>query len=141
MLHIIKGQTNNIPVTLKEKRINASGTTVYYYLKLVNDMSKKEWYGYGFMTHYDRYSNFAINDAVGSPPNTLLNEGFHTYSIYEVTSNAFGNDGDASLTDDLIVEQGKAFVKDNNVTEVSYTQYTPTDNTNTTNSNTTYIKI
>lgn len=142
MLHITKGQLNNIPVTLNEKRVNDSGTTVYYYMKLVNDMTKKEYYTYGSMTHYARYSMFSFNDAVGSPPNELpTNEGFFTYTIYEVTSLSLGNEGDASLTDSLAVEKGKAFVSNDAVTEVSYTQYTPTSNKNTTNSNTNYIKI
>jgi len=142
MIHIVKGETNNIPVTLKEKRVNDSGTTVYYYMKLVNDMTKEEYYTYGSMTHYNRYSNFAFNDAVGSPPNSLPNhDGFYTYTIYEVTDLGFGNDGDASLTDSLVVEKGKAYVSNEAITEVSYTQYTPTSNKNTTNSNTTYLSI
>ena len=142
MLHIIKGQVNNIPVTLHEKRVNNSGTTVYYYMKLVNDMTKEEYFTYGSMTHYAIYSNFAFNDAVGSPPNELpKHDGFYTYTIYEVTDNTFGNDGDASLNDTLAIEKGKAFINNNDITEVSYTQYTPTDNKNTTNSNTVYLNI
>jgi hypothetical protein len=142
MVHIVKGQTNNLPVTLREKRVNNSGVTVYYYMKLVNDMTKEEYFTYGSMTDYPRYSLFSFNDAIGSPPNTLPNEeGFYTYTIYEVTNLGFGDDGDASLNDDIAVEKGKAFVSNNSVTEVSYTQYTPTSNKNTTNSNKTYLRI
>ena len=48
---------------------------------------------------------------------------------------------DSTLSNNQILERGKALVKDASVTEVSYTQYTPTSNKNTTNSNTQYISI
>lgn len=142
MVHIVKGQTNNLPVTLREKRVNNSGVTVYYYMKLVNDMTKEEYFTYGSMTNYPRYSIFAFNDAVGSPPNTLPDEeGFYTYTIYEVTDLSLTKEELAALSDNLAVEKGKAFVSNPAITEVSYTQYTPTDNTNTLNSNTVYLNI
>jgi len=142
MIHIVKGTVNNLPVTLREKRVNNAGVTIYYYMKLVNDMTKEEYFTYGAMTNYPRYSIFAMNDTVGDPPNSLPDEeGFYTYTIYEVTDLGFGNDGDASLNDNIAVEKGKAFVSNPAITEVSYTQYTPTSNTNTLNSNTTYLNI
>lgn len=143
MIHITKGGLSTFPTTLREKRVNTSGTTVYYLINLNNDMTKINWWSYGAQTHTPRLTNFSINDAVGSPPLTLPDEGFYTYKIYEVTSESIdiSNVDSVSVTDSQIVEIGKAFVTDNNITEVSYTQYTPTTNTNTTNSNTQYISI
>jgi|TARA_R100000482_G_C5100509_1_gene135392 hypothetical protein len=142
MVHIVKGIANHLPVTLREKRVNNAGVTIYYNMKLVNDMTKEEYFTYGSMTNYPRYSIFAFNDAVGSPPNTLPDEeGFYTYTIYEVTDLSLTKEELAALSDNLAVEKGKAFVSNPAITEVSYTQYTPTDNTNTLNSNTVYLNI
>ena len=142
MVHIVKGIANHLPVTLREKRVNNAGVTIYYNMKLVNDMTKEEYFTYGSMTNYPRYSIFAFNDAVGSPPNTLPDEeGFYTYTIYEVTDLSSTKEELAALSDNLAVEKGKAFVSNPAITEVSYTQYTPTDNTNTLNSNTVYLNI
>ncbi len=136
MLHIVRGTTNDLPVTLNEKKVYATGTTIYYLCKFVNDMTNKAKYGYGAITGYARYTNIRLIEGTDI---TLTESGFWTYTIYEVTSNSLTND--TGLATSSIVEKGKAFVKDNNVTEVSYTQYTPTDNTNTTNNNTSYIKL
>ena len=66
-------------------------------------------------------------------------EGFWKYTVYEVTSALLTDD--STLTAAEIVEEGKMFVKDEALSEVSYTQYTPSDNENTTNKNTTYLNI
>lgn len=143
MIHITKGQASSFSVTLQEKRINSAGTTVYYLININNDMTKKNWWSYGTQVRYPRYTKFTVNDSVGSPPNTLVDEGFSTYKIYEVTSLSIDlSDVDnVAVTASQIVEQGKVFIKDDSVTEVSYTQYTPTTNTNTLNSNKQYISI
>jgi|TARA_R100000081_G_scaffold29194_1_gene13309 hypothetical protein len=143
MIHITKGTLTNFSTTLREKRINNSGTTVYYLINLNNDMTKKNWWSYGTQTHTPRHTLFGVRDDIGSPPVPMPDEGYHTYKIYEVTSLSIDlSDVDSvSVTDSQIVEIGKAFVTDPSVTEVSYTQYTPTTNTNTLNSNTQYISI
>ncbi|QDP51690.1 MAG: hypothetical protein Unbinned92contig1003_3 [Prokaryotic dsDNA virus sp.] len=143
MIHINKGGLSTFPVTIKEKRVNNSGVTIYYLINLNNDMTKKNWWSYGAQTITRRYTAFSINDSIGSPPLPLPDEGFYTYKIYEVTSLSidFTDVDNVAVTDSQIVETGKAFVKDASVTEVTYTQYTPTDNTNTLNSNTQYISI
>jgi len=143
MIHITKGGNSTFPTTLREKRVNASGTTVYYLINLNNDMTKVNWWSYGAQTHTPRLTRFTINDTIGSPPLTLPDEGFYTYKIYEVTSLSIdiSNVDSVSVTESQVVETGKAFIKDDSVTEVTYTQYTPTTNTNTTNSNTQYISI
>lgn len=143
MIHITKGALSTFPVTLKEKRVNNSGVTVYYLINLNNDMTKKNWWSYGAQTIKRRYTSFQVNDSVGSPPVALPDEGFYTYKIYEVTSLSIdlSNVDTVAVTENQIVETGKAFIQDPSITEVSYTQYTPTDNTNTLNSNTQYISI
>lgn len=143
MIHITKGGLSSFPVTIKEKKVNSIGTTIYYVINLQNDMTKANWWSYGAQTVYPRYTKFQVNDAVGSPPVALPDEGQYTYKVYEVTSLSidFSNADNVAVTDSQIVETGKATVGDNTITEVSYTQYTPTSNTNTTNKNTQYINI
>ena len=143
MIHINKCTLTPFSTTLKEKRVNNSGTTVYYLINLNNDMTKKNWWSYGTQTHTKRHTLFGVRDDIGSPPVAMPNEGYHTYKIYEVTSASIDiSDVDnVAVTESQIVEQGKAFVSDASITEVTYTQYTPTDNKNTTVKNTEYIKI
>jgi hypothetical protein len=88
------------------------------------------------LTHTSRYSHLVFTEGTHV---TLTPEGFWKYTVYEVTDNTLTDD--STLTASEIVEQGKLFVKDNAVTEVSYTEYTPADNTNTTNNNTVYLNI
>ena len=145
MIHITKGGLSSFPVTIREKRVNSSGTTIYHLINLQNDMTKVNWWSYGAQTHNPRYTLFSINDSIGSPPLPLPDEGQYTYKIYEVTSlSVYEVETDVDnvpVTDSQLVETGKATIGDNTITEVSYTQYTPTSNTNTTNKNTQYIKI
>tara|TARA_R110002020_G_scaffold17386_2_gene61130 strand:- start:911 stop:1198 length:288 start_codon:yes stop_codon:yes gene_type:complete len=88
------------------------------------------------ITHNARYSHLVFTEGTHV---TLNPEGFFKYTVYEVTDNTLTDD--STLNDTHIVEQGKAFVKDNAVTEVNYTEYTPTDVTNTLNKNTVYLNI
>ena len=90
----------------------------------------------GSLTHTRRYSLLSFTEGTHL---TLQIEGFYKYTVYEVTDNTLTDD--STLNDTHIVEQGKAFVKDNNVTEVSYTEYTPSDSKNTLHKNTVYLNI
>jgi hypothetical protein len=142
MIHITKGQINYVYVTIKEKRVNAADVlSDIPYMKFVNDMTKAEFYLYPYTTIAPRFTRLAIDAREGGAHSLPDDEGFYTYTIYEVTDATFGNDGDSSLTDSQIVETGKAFIKNPAITGVAYTQYTPTDNVNTTNSNTQYLSI
>ena len=140
MLHITRGIANNVYFTLRETKKQAAGVGHYYFFKFENDMTKQAAYlmssNATSLSHNARYSHLVFTEGTQV---TLSPEGFFKYTVYEVTDNTLSDD--STLNASHIVEQGKAFVKDNNVTEVSYTEYTPTDNTNTTNNNTVYLNI
>ena len=133
MVVIFKDTTNTIKFNLTSKK--NIGTNPYIFMKLVNDMTKEAYYLYPAELVTPRYSQLRIVEGVDV---NLGAKGFYTYTIYQVDAD--------DLTDDTglegnIIERGKALVKDNSVTEVSYTEYTPTSNKNTTNNNTQYISI
>ena len=140
MLHITRGIANNVYLTLRETKKQAAGVGHYYFFTFENDMTKQAAYlmssNATSITHNARYSHLVFTEGTQV---TLSPEGFFKYTVYEVTDNTLSDD--STLNASHIVEQGKAFVKDSNVTEVSYTEYTPTDNTNTTNNNPVYLNI
>lgn len=137
MLHITRGIRNTVKMTLQDQRVNDEGVTVYYFFKFVNDMEQKDVFMYGSdLTHYQRYTEISFTEGTDV---TLSPEGFWKYTVYEVTDALL--EDDSTLTAADIVEQGKLFVKDDNTTEISYTQYTPTSNENTTNENNVYLSI
>ena len=133
MVVIFKDTTNRVKLNLTSKR--NIGTNPYIFMKLVNDMTKEAYYLYPAGLVTPRYSELRI--AEGTEIN-LGAKGFYTYTIYQVDADDLTDD---TGLEDNIIERGKALVKDNNVTEVSYTEYTPTSNKNTTNNNTQYISI
>tara|TARA_Y100001937_G_C7090786_1_gene317632 strand:+ start:189 stop:611 length:423 start_codon:yes stop_codon:yes gene_type:complete len=140
MLHITRGIANNVYFTLRETKKQAAGVGHFYFFKFVNDMTKQEAYlmssNATSLSHTSRFSQLVFTEGTQV---TLQPEGFFNYTVYEVTDNTLTDD--STLNALHIVEQGKAFVSDSNVNEVSYTEYTPTDNTNTTNNNTVYLNI
>ena len=133
MVVIFKDTTNRVKFNLAGKK--NIGANPYIFVKLVNDMTKEAYYLYPAELVTPRYSELRITEGEQS---NLGAKCCYTYTIYQVDAN--------DLTDDTglennIIERGKALVKDNSVTEVSYTEYTPTSNKNTTNNNTQYISI
>ena len=140
MLHITRRTANNLYFTLRDNKKQASGVGHFYLFKFTNDMTNRSVYlmntAATSITHNARYSHLVFTEGTHV---TLSPEGFFKYTVYEVTDNTLTDD--STLNDTHIVEQGKAFVKDNAVTEVSYTEYTPTDATNTLNKNTVYLNI
>ena len=98
-------------------------------------MTKEAYYLYPSEIVTPRYSELRIVEGVDV---NLGAKGFYTYTIYQVDADDLTDD---TGLEDNIIERGKALVKDNSVTEVSYTEYTPTSNKNTTNNNTQYISI
>jgi len=134
MVVINKGLQNELyfNLTSKKKLLNKP----YIFIKFTNDMTKQSYFLNPNETVTTRYSQVEFIEGTDI---SLGAEGFYTYVIYQVSVNTLTND--STLNADSIIERGKALIKDANVTEVSYTQYTPTDNKNTTNSNTVYIKI
>jgi len=133
MVVIFKDTTNTIKFNLTSKK--NIGTNPYIFMKLVNDMTKEAYYLYPAELVTPRYSQLRIVEGVDV---NLGAKGFYTYTIYQVDADDLTND---TGLEDNIIELGKALVKDDNVTEVSYTEYTPTSNKNTTNNNTQYISI
>jgi len=133
MIVIFKDTTNTIKFNLTSKK--NIGTNPYIFMKLVNDMTKEAYYLYPAELVTPRYSQLRIVEGVDV---NLGAKGFYTYTIYQVDADDLTND---TGLEDNIIELGKALVKDDNVTEVSYTEYTPTSNKNTTNNNTQYISI
>lgn len=134
MVVINKGQANELYFNLTSKKRLANSP--YIFIKFTNDMTKQSYFVNPTETVEPRYSLVEFTEGTDI---SLGAEGFYTYVIYQVEQDTLQNDDD--LTDLRIIERGKALVKDANVTEVSYTQYTPTSNKNTTNSNTQYISI
>jgi hypothetical protein len=133
MVVIFKDTTNRVKFNLAGKK--NIGTNPYIFVKLVNDMTKEAYYLYPTEIVTPRFSELRIVEGVDV---NLGAKGFYTYTIYQVDANDLTND---TGLEDNIIERGKALVKDNSVTEVSYTEYTPTSNKNTTNNNTQYISI
>jgi hypothetical protein len=124
-------------MTLQDQRVNDEGVTVYYFFKFVNDMENKDVFMYASsLAHYQRYTEISFTEGTHV---TLKPEGFWKYTVYEVTADDLTDDSTLTAAD--IVEKGKLFVKDDNTTEISYTQYTPTSNENTTNENNVYLSI
>ena len=140
MLHITRRTANNLYFTLRDNKKQSSGVGHFYLFKFTNDMTNRSVYlmntAATSITHNARYTHLVFTEGTHV---TLSPEGFFKYTVYEVTDNTLTDD--STLNDPHIVEQGKAFVKDNGVTEVSYTEYTPTDATNTLNKNTVYLNI
>lgn len=140
MIVIKSGVANNIFLSIADKRTFASGTTVYFFMEVVNDMTQQNKGFYITLAETTaRYLKFTITEPA---THDFKEQGFFTYKIYE-TDNAALNQNTyvAALSAITPISIGKLFFNDTANTEVSYTQYTPTDNTNTTNSNTVYLTI
>ncbi len=135
MVVINKGQANELYFNLTSKKRFFSSP--YILIKFTNDMTKQSYFVNPTETVEPRYSKVDFTEGTDI---SLGAEGFYTYVIYQVKTNDLTDDSTFDA-DTRTIERGKALVKDANVTEVSYTQYTPTSNKNTTNSNTQYISI
>ena len=136
---------NTIKLSLNSKRTISAGSTSYFFIKVVNDMTKDEQFVYPTVASTTaRFVTFTFTMVDSSPSSGQFNfthEGFHTYTMYNVTSNSLTNDDSLESTD--ICQQGKLFFATTLQSEVTYTQYTPADdnNENILNNNTVYIKI
>lgn len=136
---------NNFKVRTVQKRVYPSASTTYLFMKIVNDITKEEFYTY--LDVSSTLQNWELVNFAGGQATDigLEEEVFHTYTIYETT--ATGLNVDTTLIGDTIygrstaIERGKIFLVNDRVTEVSYTEYTPTDVTNTTNKNKVYLNI
>lgn len=128
MVHITRGQINTVYFTLTESKTT---TAPYYLLVLTNDMTKEVVKFYPtILSNTQRVTPLKFTEPTDA---SLSPKGFWTYEVYESTDNTVTDLTDAAILG--LLEKGKAFVKDDNVTEVSYTEHT---NETT---NTVYIKI
>lgn len=144
------GFYNNFQVRTTNKYALSVPLTTYLYMKIVNDITKEEFFSYLYVvssTPYFQLVNFTdtagSQSQVGGEDIGLQEEIFHTYTIYEISNTDQTGDVTEAIVQGKsnIIERGKIFLINDQITEVSYTEYTPTDNTNTTNSNTVYLNI
>ena len=144
------GFYNNFQVRTTNKYALAVPLTTYLYMKIVNDITKEEFFSYLHVissTPYFQLVNFTdtpgSQSLVGGEDIGLQEEIFHTYTIYEISNTDQTGDVTEAIAQGKsnAIEKGKIFLINDQITEVSYTEYTPTDNTNTTNSNTVYLNI
>ena len=138
-------QSNTIKLSLNSKRLIDSSVTSYFFIKVVNDMTKDEQFAYPTVASTTaRFVNFTftmVDSGASASQLRFTHEGFHTYTMYNVRLNNLTSDD--SLTEANVCEQGKLFFDTTEQSEVTYTQYTPNsaNNENILNDNTVYIKI
>lgn len=139
---IFNNDTVNIfKLSISDNRKVVAPETAYFFMELVNDMTKqvKVFYASQAGGHRPRFIVLRVDE-----PGTvnLVEQGFYTYKLWETNDNGLTlSTYESTLTDDDLVHKGKLYYNDTANTEVSYTQYTPTDNTNTLNNNTVYLTI
>ena len=138
-------QSNTVNLSLNSKRLIDNGSTSFFFIKVVNDMTKDEQFVYPTVASTTaRFVTFTFTMVDSSPSAAqfkFTHEGFHTYTLYNIASGSLSNDD--TLTEANICQQGKLFFDTSLQSEVTYTQYTPADdkNENILNYNTVYIKI
>tara|TARA_R100000664_G_C2699956_1_gene100686 strand:+ start:148 stop:558 length:411 start_codon:yes stop_codon:yes gene_type:complete len=132
MIQLTRGQVNNFYVSLQEKRISSTTTTIYYLIEFTNIMTNSAVYVVAStISSNARYDKLRITESnTPDAPNgtqTLEPVGFFNYIIYEQTSSTNINPSDASVKG--IVERGLAYVQDS-TPEFSYTEYNPSNTNN-----------
>lgn len=122
MLHLTKGQTDNIVVTLTEKATLTSPNWLFIFKsRITNETVSFVILGSADLSNYiDRYNSFNI---VVNSYFANKTSGEYTYTIYEQASTSNLN----PLLATGIVEVGQMNLKD--ATDFSFTSYTNTTNT------------
>lgn len=122
MIHLTKGQTVKVILTLKEKQTLSAPNYLFYFMSRVTDLSvafvvlgSSDQSGFK-----DRYNEF---DIVVNTHFANVTSGEFNYSIYEQTSTS---NLDPALATGL-VESGQMSLK--NSTEFEFTTYNQTNNT------------
>ncbi len=140
MIVIKSGVTNRVKLSIADKRTFASGTTVYFFMEVINDMTQQNK-GF-YITLSETTARYLMFSIIEPDTHNFVEQGFFTYRIWETTNAALNQGNYVALQSAVTpISRGKLYFDDTANTEVSYTQYTPTDNTNTTNSNTVYLTI
>lgn len=138
-------QSNTIKLSLNSKRLYDSSITSYFFIKVINDMTKDEQFVYPTVASTtSRYVTFTftmVDSGASASQFRFTHEGYHTYTMYNVRLNDLTSDD--TLTSADICEQGKLYFNTTLQEEVTYTQYTPLaeNNDNILNNNTVYLKI
>ena len=137
-------QTVNFDLSINSKRIYSIDTTSYIYMRISNDMTRKNIFVYPTAVITARYTNLTLSllDETGTTTPTITtgeirftHEGYHTYTVYNVPNNSFTDEPSSQY----IIEEGKLYYATAQQEEAKYTQYTPPtdDNENILNNNNT----
>jgi hypothetical protein len=118
MIHLTKGQTNSIILTLTEKQLLTNPNYLFVFTNRSSNLQVKfvQLNAADVSLYKDRYNEFNIvtNTYFGSSLN-----GQYVYSIYEQTSTSNTNPAALNLLETGILELDG--------TGISYTQYSTTD--------------
>lgn len=118
MIHLTKGQTNSIILTLTEKQLLTNPNYLFVFTNRSSNLQVKfvQLNAADVSLYKDRYNEFNIvtNTYFGSSLN-----GQYVYSIYEQTSTSNTNPAGLNLLETGILELDG--------TGISYTQYSTTD--------------
>ena len=118
MIHLTKGQTNSIILTLTEKQLLVNPNYLFVFTNRSSNLQVKfvQLNAADVSAYKDRYNEFNIvtNTYFGSSLN-----GQYVYSIYEQTSTSNTNPAGLNLLETGILELDG--------TGISYTQYSTTD--------------
>ena len=118
MIHLTKGQTNSIVLTLTEKQLLSNPNYLFVFTNRSSNLQVKfvQLNAADVSLYKDRYNEFNIvtNTYFGSSLN-----GQYVYSIYEQTSTSNTNPAGLNLLETGILELDD--------TGISYTQYSTTD--------------
>lgn len=122
MIHLTKGQTEKVILTLKEKQTLSSPNFLFYFTSRVTDFSVAFVVlgSIDLSGFKDRYNEF---DIVVNTHFANVTSGEFNYSIYEQTSTSNLNPALATG----LVESGQMSLK--NSTEFEFTTYNQTNNT------------
>jgi hypothetical protein len=118
MIHLTKGQTNSIILTLTEKQLLTNPNYLFVFTNRSSNLQVKfvQLNAADISLYKDRYNEFSIvtNTYFGSSLN-----GQYVYSIYEQASTSNTNPAGLNLLETGILELDG--------TGISYTQYSTTD--------------
>ena len=116
-------QSNTIKLSLNSKRLYDSSITSYFFIKVVNDMTKDEQFAYPTVASTtSRYVTFTftmVDSGASASQFRFTHEGYHTYTMYNIRLNNLTSDD--TLTDADICEQGKLYFNTTLQEEVTYT--------------------
>jgi hypothetical protein len=137
-------QSVNFDLSINSKRIYDKDTTSYIYMRISNDMTRKNIFVYPTAVVTARYTTLTLSllDETTTTTPTITageirftHEGYHTYTVYNVPNNSFTDEPSSQY----IIEQGKLYYATVQQEEAGYTKYTPPtdDNENILNNNNT----